>query len=706
MTTVPKRLRHTTAVLARLLSYQSQEPDVVVLNVPRAYASKALGRVVIPPELAALIKRDPRIVLNRRCPDLGPGTKLAGLADLGNTHAIRPQDLIVYLDDDQAYHRHTLRRHGDAHRTNPRHVFCSRGSVLGKGGSVRAAIHQPPMARVDVVEGWGAVSVLAKHVDLHEIKQQLEDARNTPALFFSDDVLLSNYFSSKGLTLRLLPTPTQPLGALKHSKDAGCLMDGRDGTIGGGTKERMQAAIEALGPKCRLTFQGTRWKHYADKTPEEQIIEGLVWCKRPEPKNFAPPATRKLAVVLYAFARPDYLEQVVRSLKQNKFPAEHIHVFVDGMINPWSGELKGDPAKIHECRSMIPRLLGRKVHLWSAACNYGVGLIQHFGMDLVFDKLKYDAALFLEDDLVLAPNYIETMRGLIPVLDKCPQLSAVQGGYRKTEGARKDDLLLLDAQRHHVHYWGWLTTRRKYKQIQREYDTSTAKLFGDVDYSQRNKAGRNCRGDELHRWFVDRDLPPTHKSQDWVRDGCFRRAGMKFKLVCAMRRSVPIGEWGLHSSPQLFRSMGLDASTDDLHSSALNLRNYRLLGPFVLRDKIGALPRMVTKRLAYWDDGGVDGPILVSTKPQAGPQANLVVGTDVQGREPRNTACVVRHDQRLPERFGGVKRETKGELALHDVIQLLTRLFGVRVPPPSPKVQKPAESRQPKARRIGRGRLR
>lgn len=682
MTTVPKRLKHITTVLARLFSYQSVEPDAIILNVPQHYASKSLGRPVIPPELATLIKRNPRIILNRRCTDLGPGTKLSGLEEWGH---VQPQDLIVYLDDDQAYDRHMLKRHGDAHRTSPRHVFCSRGSVLGQQGIKRAAIFEPPMTMVDLAEGWGAVSVLAKNINLKEIKKQLEAARDTPALLFSDDVLFSNYFWSKGLTIRLLPSPAWPLGALKHSKDEGCLMDGRGGSIGGCTKERIAKAIQAL--PCALPFKGMHLKGYADKTPEERIMDGLVWLKRPT--SFPPEKSRSLGVVLYAFSRPDYLIQVIESLKRNKFPPEHTHVFIDGMINAWSGEMKGDPGKIHECRSMVTRLLGRKVNLWTAACNYGVGLMQHFGMDMVLNKLGYHAAIFLEDDLVLSPNYIETLRSFIPILEASPMLSSVQGGYRKTEGARKDDLMVLDAQRHHVHYWGWLTTRAKYLVIKPAYDKATAELFGNVDYSHRNKSNK------LHQWFVAQGEPPTHKSQDWVRDVCFRKAGMSFKLVCAMRRSAPIGEWGLHSSPQLFRSMGLDSSTDDLVVSPFNFGNYRILGPFIVRDDV---PRLIARRFVHGGNG-VDGAIVISTKPQIGPLPNIIIGASPEHRHKRNTALIVKHDDTKPKGFKAIKRHVKGEVELKKLLGILCPLLKDPLPSPPKSDPKPH-------RRVGRGRIR
>lgn len=546
LTTIPSRIAHVPPVIQALLANQTTKPDLVVVHVPQEYRDAALGDVHMLPVFFRTCG-DARIHVNRKCENLGPATKLAGMADV-ELHA---DDLIVYLDDDQHLHPDLLRRHVQAQQLFERHVFCTRGSMLDLHAPDRCAVFSPPMLRVDVPEGYGTVSVHARDVDFAQLKAELAAARSVPALYFSDDLLLGNLFWQSGLTVRLLPVVLPSRGEFKHAVDRMALATGRNGSMCD-TKPRMLQALRALQQRAKCCFPGLgvgrRGGHRLAG------ISGVL-ASMHDFTGASGPTERKtdVAVVLFAFNRPDYLARVLGSLRVDC----DVHIFVDGIVNPCSGCQRSPTAPVTQTVRLARDTPG--AHVFQGASNYGVGLMQFFAAHRIFCELKYPAAIFLEDDLVLGRSYIPSVLALLPTLANTPCLSAVQAGYRQLE-PNPNSIRLLDARQEHVHYWGWATTHAKFAAIYDTYSQAVLALFSKVDYVLRN----DTPVDPLGRWFRKHGLEPDHRSQDWIRDACFRLAGMTHKLVCACRRAAPIGERGLHCNPRMFRAMGLDSSTKDI----------------------------------------------------------------------------------------------------------------------------------------------
>jgi len=605
LTTIPSRIAHVPRVIQTLLANQTTKPDLVVVHVPQEYCDAALGDVRTLPVFFRTCG-DARISVNRKCENVGPATKLAGMSDV-DLHA---DDLIVYIDDDQDLHPDLLRRHVQAQQLYERHVFCTRGSMLDLHAPDRCAVSFPPMLRVDVPEGYGSVSVHARDIDFAQLKAELAAARSVPALYFSDDLLLGNLFWQSGLTVRLLPVMLPSRGEFKHSADCMALGTGRSGSMSG-TKPRMLQALRALQrqAKCCLPGLGVgrRDSHRLAGVPG-------VLASMHDFTGAPGPAVRKadIAVVLFAFNRPDYLARVLGSLRADRCD---VHIFVDGIVNPYSGCQRSPVSPVAHTVRLARDVPG--AHVFQGASNYGVGLMQFFAAHRVFCELKYPAAIFLEDDLVLGQSYIPSVLALLPTLANTPCLSAVQAGYRQLD-ANPNSIRLLDARQEHVHYWGWATTRAKFAAIYDTYSRAVLALFSKVDYVMRN----DTPADPLGRWFRERGLEPDHRSQDWVRDACFRLAGMTHKLVCARRRAAPIGERGLHCNPRMFRAMGLDSSTRDIDQPPVFAAGHFVLGlavpiwiadanvPARLRDCLAHTVRMpAADHIVVTTDGAFAPPI-------------------------------------------------------------------------------------------------
>ena len=575
------------------------------------------------------------IAIHRDCNSLDAASALAGLAGI----RLHPEDIIVCIDDERPYHNTMLENHVRAHHVYPGHVFCSHGSVFDPTRRNSCTFRAPPMLAVH--QPSGTMSLVAKSVDLALLVQALKDSP------LKGNAFLGDFFSKHELPCRLLrPTVHKKRGACEYEK---------------------------LGPLDRL-------RH------------GMV--------SFRGPLKRQkgtLAIVLFAFNRPGYLKRVLRSLEQQTtLENMDIYVFVDGIINFFSGRQRTRPQAVRESLYAVDDA-ALPVQVFEAAGNYGVGLMQFYALDKVFCELNYEAAIVLEDDLVLGRDYLASLLAMLPALRSSSTLSSVQAGYRH-DAEHDDHLNLQDARKDHVHYWGWMTTRDKFRQIYDMYSSAVVTLFGNVDYSM-----RNTKRDPLGAWFKKQGLSPEHRSQDWVRDACFRKAGMTHKLVCARRRAAPIGERGLHCNPKLFRTLGLDRSTDDIDTPGpVDVANYILRIPVTL---LGSLPDGILRHVH-----SCGSEVFVTSDATLVPLGSPAVivcshPDEVKNRKSGNTRLLILGDARS-DRFQSWNIPESGELPLSIASEVFAfdAVFMAKPVPPKRPTRKnrvaPAAAKRLGSRRV------
>ena len=118
-----------------------------------------------------------------------------------------------------------------------------------------------------------------------------------------------------------------------------------------------------------------------------------------------------------SFDRPDYLREVLESVARQKDCAvidAGVYLFQDGAVNAASSEQRADPKDINECEKIFKELFPNG-QAFVSPVNLGVALNFERAEKFVFEQLDSDAAIFLEDDLVLAPYYMEALNRLIQV---------------------------------------------------------------------------------------------------------------------------------------------------------------------------------------------------------------------------------------------------------------------------------------------------
>lgn len=202
LTTIPARAHLLWPVLDSLLHKQSAPPAAVIVNLPRAY-NAGLGSVDVVPAWRS--RQGVRLIVNRDCADVGPGTKLVGAAALLRSFR---DALVVYLDDDHVPNAFFVNAHATAHRrARMPAVYCGRGEVVESVEPFRRTIHNQwdPAVQVNVPSGVGSVSVMLRHLNIEKLAAQVTGA--SPTTRMADDIIFADWFARRNLAVFTLGVP-------------------------------------------------------------------------------------------------------------------------------------------------------------------------------------------------------------------------------------------------------------------------------------------------------------------------------------------------------------------------------------------------------------------------------------------------------------------------------------------------------------------
>lgn len=251
---------------------------------------------------------------------------------------------------------------------------------------------------------------------------------------------------------------------------------------------------------------------------------------------------RSYPIAILSFDRPAYLRTVLKSLGRQVSPDDHIFLFQDGGRNPFSGRQKADPAKIEACIKLFRHYFpGGEVHLSSD--NLGIAWNYERAERHVFETMDAQAGLFLEDDLLLSPNYLD-------VIDMLLNIAAIDSriGYVSAYGDfwanRTDQAANLNRVMAMHENWGAAMTRKSWI-AERTFRLEYLKLVSDVDYSQRGH-------EKIRQFYNDRGWVTNITSQDcarWI--SCLERGAVR--MTTRACHAKYIGEHGEHFTIDLYR---------------------------------------------------------------------------------------------------------------------------------------------------------
>ncbi len=226
-----------------------------------------------------------------------------------------------------------------------------------------------------------------------------------------------------------------------------------------------------------------------------------------------------------------------------------IWLFQDGSRNPFSGVVRGDPAKIEHnillFRHYFPDGL---VH--EAAQNLGVALNFDRAERYAFEDRSDAACIFLEDDLVLSPHYIATLDRMLALALDDQRIGYVSacGDHRTTlDQQRRDPGRFIVMQGN----WGFGLTRAQWLRNQPFVDQYLDLVRG-VDYRLR----RNRPIFDLYtQWGMQRAV----SSQDRMKviASCLT-GGLRLNTTACLGQYI--GRKGVHCTEAMFLRAGYDTT--------------------------------------------------------------------------------------------------------------------------------------------------
>ena len=301
----------------------------------------------------------------------------------------------------------------------------------------------------------------------------------------------------------------------------------------------------------------------------------------------------KTAILLLGFNRVDYFEQTLHALQANE--AAHacdLHVYLDG----------GEKARQSELVQLVEASSFENPTFVLREENWGIGRHLIDARRMLFDELSYDRILLLEDDMLLAPSYVQTVLDLSDWSQQFSDVGTVMG-----YNINHDSTELQTQQMQHVvatnrHFWGYVMTREVWDIIKH--------IIYDFEIKYLSKNTYRGRSHFKIRWLFMRSVmskkrqtrggknlipeqcltPPFPKiprksptSQDAITALALWHHGFG-RITTRVSRAEYIGVEGFSFSPKLYADFGFEnQNTQDLSTFTTAVSQYQ----FTAQDEQG-----------------------------------------------------------------------------------------------------------------------
>jgi len=258
----------------------------------------------------------------------------------------------------------------------------------------------------------------------------------------------------------------------------------------------------------------------------------------------------RFPIAILSFNRPRYLREVLLSLRPQVDRRDRIVLFQDGAWNAYSGQSRARPEDISDSIVLFQRIVP-----WGivAASDRNLGVAENYerAEQELFGRLQAPRALFLEDDLVLAPNFLTVTRMLLDLARRDPRIGYVSayGNFwapPPEQRSRARELM-------HMHEnWGFAMTREAWL-AERPFRRAYLRLVQGTDYMQRDLSA-------IIGFYASRGWRTTVTSQDAARWIASLELG-KVRLTTFACHARNIGRTGVHSNELSYDQAKLASAT-------------------------------------------------------------------------------------------------------------------------------------------------
>tara|TARA_R110001632_G_scaffold11484_1_gene41344 strand:+ start:5874 stop:6656 length:783 start_codon:yes stop_codon:yes gene_type:complete len=245
-TTSPTRIHKFETMVNSLLT-QTVKPDLIILNIPKVF-KRTSEEYTIPPGL------EDKVFINRIDKDYGPATKVIPTVQYLKDNNFNPAETrIVYLDDDVKYPPAMLEVFKEIPNDNSIYVSSGIDFRCAPGSCDNLTAVRRHNAVVATAEGYGGVCIrLDTFKD--DFMEYINIYIDNMDFYLSDDVVLSNYYISKGAAIKVINVPgrfsVQDIWTIKGVLDYGfkedALHKGANG-ISVNNEQRYKNVLSQLG---------------------------------------------------------------------------------------------------------------------------------------------------------------------------------------------------------------------------------------------------------------------------------------------------------------------------------------------------------------------------------------------------------------------------------------------------------------------------
>lgn len=209
--------------------------------------------------------------------------------------------------------------------------------------------------------------------------------------------------------------------------------------------------------------------------------------------------TKSLApVCLFVYKRPAALNNTIASLQRNRHCAEtDLYVFSDAAAT------EKEISQVIAVRALLQNIKGFKsVNIYSSEKNKGLAVSIIEGVSLVIHK--HGKVIVVEDDLVLASNFLIFMNAALDFYQFNPHIFSVSGYSPPIKNIKDDVFFTLRGSS-----WGWGTWVNRWKEIDwelRDYDafhsdTKKQRRFNTMGSDMTRMLKKQKRG-EINSWAI------------------------------------------------------------------------------------------------------------------------------------------------------------------------------------------------------------
>jgi hypothetical protein len=301
----------------------------------------------------------------------------------------------------------------------------------------------------------------------------------------------------------------------------------------------------------------------------------------------------KTAILLLGFNRVDYFEQTLHALQSNE--AAHacdLHVYLDG----------GEKARQSELVQLVEASSFENPTFVLREENWGIGRHLIDARRMLFDELSYDRILLLEDDMLLAPSYVQTVLDLSDWSQQFSDVGTVMG-----YNINHDSTELQTQQMQHVvatnrHFWGYVMTREVWDIIKHIIYDFEMKYLSKNTYRDRShfkirwlfmrsvmskkrqtRGGKNLIPDQCLTPPFPKIPRKSPTSQDAITALALWHHGFG-RITTRVSRAEYIGVEGFSFSPKLYADFGFEnQNTQDLSTFTTAVSQYQ----FAAQDEQG-----------------------------------------------------------------------------------------------------------------------